>query len=84
MIEIHCENCDCYQPLEQAPWTRDGDFEYQDQICSVCRLIVSVVRRPALETAPPHHGWRDTIKRDLSMAFWLVVLAVMAYVYYRF
>lgn len=51
--EIHCENCKDYQPLQQGAWTRDGEHEFQDQLCGACHFVIATLRRPLEIAAAP-------------------------------
>lgn len=51
-VEIHCSNCEAYQPLQCGEWTRDGEHEFQDQLCGACHFVIATLRGP-LEKAQP-------------------------------
>lgn len=92
-VEIYCDNCDACRPLQLGDWIRDGEYEFQDQLCGACHFIIATLRRPAYSvTVPAVHNyepdrqqadWPGAAKRTLSFLAWLALMAAMAFVYYK-
>lgn len=72
MIEIYCDNCDAYQPLEQGEWTRDGEHEFQDQPCGACHFVIATERRKSPSRT-------DSVIMYAAIALFLALEIMLAY-----